>query len=58
MMGDVIEGLIQILGYLTLQVATLGRYGRARPEDALLLEGTVGFGLVAVTMFGIYRVIS
>ena len=57
-MADVLEGLIQLLGYLTLQVATLGRYGRVRPRDALLLEGATGFGVVAVTCFVIYRVIA
>lgn len=53
-----IEDLIQLLGYLMLQVATLGRYGRVRPEDALLLEGAVGLGLVGLTTYVIYTVSS
>lgn len=57
-MTGVIEGLIQLLGYVLLQVVTLGRYGRMRPKDALLLEGSVGFGLVALALFVSYRVIS
>lgn len=38
-----IEDLIQLLRFLVLQLATLGRSARIRPRDALLLEGTVGF---------------
>ena len=53
-----IEDLIRLLGYLMLQVVTFGRYARVRPNDALLLEGAVGFGLIALALFVSYRVIS
>lgn len=57
-MQGVVEDLIRLLGYLTLQVGTLGRYGRIRPADSLLLEGTVGFLLLAVTAYTFYKVIA
>lgn len=52
-----IEGLIQFLGYVTLQLATPGRYGRVRSNDPLLLEGTVGFLPLAITMYVVYRMV-
>ncbi len=52
------EDLIQLVGFLVLQVATLGRYARIRPRDALLLEGTVGFLTLVAVFRGLYKVIA
>jgi hypothetical protein len=53
-----VEDLIQLPGFLVLQLVTPGRYARIRPGDALRLEGTVGC-LPLVTAFGgLYKVIA
>jgi hypothetical protein len=51
----VIEDVIQFFGYVTPQLATFGRYRRVRSRDPLLLEGTVGFLPIAITMYVAYR---
>lgn len=53
-----IEELIDLLGFLALQLATLGRYARSRPRDALLVEGTVGFLALVLVFWGLYGVIA
>jgi hypothetical protein len=62
MIDDVRSGaipdLIQPIGSLRLQFVTVGRYARNRPKDALLLEGTVRFGALALGIRGVYRVIA
>jgi hypothetical protein len=62
MLDDLISGaipdVIQLIGFVLLQLATLGRYARVRRKDAQLLEGAVGFVAVAAAIWVMYKVIA
>lgn len=51
-MQDIIEGLIQGIGYLALRLVTFGRYKSSR--DGRLAEGAIGLGLIALAGYVMY----
>ena len=50
----VVEAAIRAIGCASLYVGTFGRY-RGPKKDALVLEGGVGFAVVAAASYAILR---
>jgi hypothetical protein len=52
----IIDTGLQAVGWAVMKGITLGRYRGFQPED-ILLEGTVGFGVLAAVFYGAYRLL-
>ena len=56
-MQVLIEGLVRAVGYVTLRVATGGRYAGGSSGDELR-EGALGLGLIALITYVVVSVAS
>jgi len=54
--GVIIDTGLQAVGWAVLKGISFGRYRGFRAED-IVLEGTIGFAILAAVVYGSYRVL-